>query len=306
MTNPYYPLPNPDPPVTIPPSSGYPAGGQLPSTPGSSPSKPTEVPDDSVWPLPEDTNIRRNKGKYLRFNCAVPNALHSNRLYKNIINGDPSAEPMYRERGFNETGMIVRDFAMNSRLDAANAGWASTVGNWGFQFHFNPTEFSESYTAPMGIAYADFIRDIAVNPLLVMSVHTGSTIHFNVLLARNEDMRILLRDDWSQQYPLLNRPTEEDRSEILARGTQYDLEYLFRVVNLDPVNTWREPTSDWGMLMGTPVMISLGDSLGCRKFRAVLTNVNVQHQQYAPGMIPVYTIVQFAAQRITDMYGVER
>jgi hypothetical protein len=288
------------------PSSGsnYPAAGGTGDT--ATPSAPADTGESNVWPLPEDTNLRRNKGKYLRFNCAIPNALQSSRLYKKPNYEDPSAAPMYRESGFNEKGMIVRDFAMNARLDAANAGWASTVGNWGFQFHFNPTEFSESYSAPMDIAYADFIRDIAVNPLLVMSVHTGSTIAFNLLLARREDMAILLRDDWQQQYPLLNRPTEEDRSEILARGTQYDLEYLFRVVNLDPVNTWREQTSDWGMLMGTPVMISLGDSEGCRKFRAVIMNMNVQHQQYAPGMIPVYTIVQIVAQRITDMYGVER
>lgn len=283
-----------------PGAGGYPAAVTPPTT---NPTSPTVV--DPNLSLERNTNIRWNNGSPLKFNCAIPNVLHSSSLYRAPVD-TTSGKPIYRENGFNERGMIVRDFNMNDRLAMADQGWASTTGNWGFQFHFNPPDVIESFAAPMGIDYAGFILDIAKNPLLVTSTQTGASVQFNLLLARAEDMRILSRDDWQAHYPLLNRPTEADRSMILAKGTQYDLEYLFRVVNLDPVMTWRGETSDWGMLMGTPVVVSLGDSDGCRKYRGSLASVGVQHQQYAPGMVPVYTIVQINLTRITDMYGMDR
>jgi murein DD-endopeptidase MepM/ murein hydrolase activator NlpD len=290
--------PAPSYPINTPDWANPPTGEV--TQPGTSPTAPVE---GEAYPLPGDTNLRRQDGAYLKFNAAIPTQLHSQSLYKGRVPYGNGAKPIYREAGFNERGMIVRDFNMNERLKAADSGWASTSGRWGFQFHYNPSEIQESFTAPMDIAYADFIRDIAANPLLLMSCNTGATITVKLLLSRAEDMRVLLRDDWQQQYPLLDRPTEEDRAEILARGTQYDIEYLFRVINLDPVNTWREETSDWGMLMATPVIMSVGDSEGCRKYRGIVASMSVQHQQYAPGMIPVYSFLSINFLRTTDMYG---
>lgn len=246
--------------------------------------KEVELQSSSV--VPDD--IRQG----VRFNAAIPTHMMAVGYTKEASRK-------------NRVGAIMRDFNMRERLTAIN-GWTRAEENWGFRFHYNPSSVQEVFSPPMGMDYVGFIMDIADNPLLLVSTQTGAQVNFEVLLLRRADMVVLNQPDWASQYPEWGRPSVEDREEILNKGTQYDIEHFFRVVNLDPVLTWRnERTSDWGMMMATPLIISLGDSDGCRMYRGQVQSLSVQHRMYAPGMIPVYSSLSFSIIRIPDMYGAE-
>lgn len=252
-------------------------------------------------PLPPK-NIRMRGDEYLKFNAPVPLSLRNTKLYGQKDEAKWGAS-IYAKDQFNGVGMIVRDFNMEKRLQAANSGWGKTTEANGFQFHFNPANLVETFTLPKNIDYLGFIRDIVRNPLLLQSNESGSAVSFKLLLARHEDMWILRREDWRDFY--VGQMGEEDRQAILEKGTQYDLEQLFRVVNLDPFETWRGMTSDWGMMVPTPIIVSFGDSVGCRKMRGTITSLQVDHQMYDPGTRPVYTWVTVTMSRIPDMYDME-
>ena len=244
------------------------------------------------------SNIRYVGKTPVVFNAGIPMTSRAKDYSKAKSNS------LYRKNRHNAPGMIVRDFNMNSRLTDAGGGWGGTKTPWGFQFHYNPTNFAEAYVPPTDIDYIGFMQDIANSSVFTLPTSTGASIQFDILLNRREDMAILRRDNWRDFYEASERPTTKDREDILAKGTQYDLEYFFRVVNLDPIDSWNgESTSDWGLLMGMPVIVSMGDSEGCRKFRGQVMNLSVTHMQYAPGMIPVYTKVAFSIARWPDMFG---
>lgn len=307
MTNSAYP-PGGPPASDGSANSGYPAN----PNPGGAPYVPpgsevvTSPEKKPAEPAPTETPINSNPADGVIFNAPVPKSLRNTRqFYPNWEKTNRYGGSQYiKKHGLNGTGFIVRDVSMNDQLkNAATNGWAKAVESWGFQFHFNPSTFSESFTPPDGMDWAGFLQDIAFNPMLIQGHQGNSQISFQILLARMEDQKLLLREDWKSLYDGGFTFDNEDRQEILETGTQYDIERFFRVVNLDPVMTWRGKTSDWGMMMAIPVMVFLGDSTGSRKFRAQISSFSIQHQLYVPGMIPVYSQINIAMQRIPDPYG---
>ena len=268
------------------------------------PKEPEKAPDEDKNKEVNPVDVSKiNPAEGVIFNAPVPNTIRNVRqMYPSWSNRNYHGGSKYMPRhGLNGPGFIVRDVSMNQQLKDAQNGWAKAQELWGFQFHFNPSTFSESFSPPDGLDWAGFLQDIAMNPMFIQGHQGNSQIQFQILLARFEDMRILLREDWKSFYDTAVMG-QDDRQEILEYGTQYDIERFFRVVNLDPVMTWRGKTSDWGMMMAIPVMVFLGDSVGSRKFRAQIQSFNIQHQLYTQGMIPVYSQITINMNRIPDPY----
>jgi cell wall-associated NlpC family hydrolase/lysophospholipase L1-like esterase len=199
----------------------------------------------------------------------------------------------------NPRGFIVRDPSIQKNF-AGNSGWQSFETPYGFQFSFNPDSFTESYTAPSDGDPIRMMIDMAKGaPLL--AANDMATVTFKLLLARFEDMRILKNENWAQHYPP-NSITEAQRKAILKYGTQADIEYLFRLCNGEPQDTWRGKTSDWGMMLPTLSIVSLGDSPGARKIRGYITSIGYDHKVLIAGMIPVYTELAITFNRLVDSY----
>lgn len=178
---------------------------------------------------------------------------------------------------------------------------------YGFRFHFNPTEYSEMYSNTSGVDPIGFLRMLHQRDLPVMSKQTGATGNVELLLSRVDDIRILRRPDYQDYYtagtfaPRLPI-TDEQRDEILSRGTMADLEYLFRVINGKRWKTWWSTydTADWGIFLPRPVIISVGDYEHSQRFRVLVSSMSINHVVFAPGMVPVITTVSMSLERLFD------
>lgn len=203
---------------------------------------------------------------------------------------------------FNGEGRIVVDPVVFKALqESESSGWVKRKARSGFRFLFNPPSFTESYVRPNDINYVAYLQTLSKLDNPPATVNTGAQIGLSLLLARNEDVRILRKTNFRDYYPP-NSINDAQAKAIREYGTMADIEYLFRVANGEPFATWHGPTSNWGMLIPTAVAVSIGDSPGARKFRGVIQNISWVHQQFAPGMVPVYTELTLSITRIPDNY----
>lgn len=201
----------------------------------------------------------------------------------------------------NDLGFLVRDPVFMSQIGAPESdNWRHWGTNYGFRFLYNPTTFNETLIAPPHGDPMMMLRDVQIGAIPA-SIDTGSGINVSLLLYRGEDLPLLQRSDYASFYPA-NKITEQQRDDILQRGTQADLEYLFRMCNGDPLDTWHGVSSDWGMLMPTLLVLSLGYSAGNRKIRGRISNLGWTHRLFAPGMVPILTEVSLQFSRQSDSY----
>jgi hypothetical protein len=110
---------------------------------------------------------------------------------------------------------------------------------------------------------------------------------------------------------------EEERYGLLNRGTEYDLEFLYRCLNGDPEeNTMLldenyganighkeyRRSSDIGYITGIPLWMYLGPNL--RYFGSV-TGLNVTHKIFDLNMVPMLTVVSVDFTRYPAQFNVE-
>lgn len=205
-------------------------------------------------------------------------------------------------REFNAPGFIIADPKIMTEVDKVTQGqstWVTNETKYGFRFHFNPEVYAERYARQMDVNWLSYLQTLAQSSIPPASSYTGTTLTLNLLLARRDDVRICAREDYADFYTTI---TPEDRELIRTMGTMYDLEYLFRVINGDPMETWHGTSADFGFMMNRAVVISVGNSPGARKLRGIINNMGWTHQQFAPGMVPVYTQLTLNISRIPDLY----
>ena len=215
----------------------------------------------------------------------------------------PQSQPVsLKQGGPNREGFIVADPVVLNSINSQEA-WIARRSKYGFRFLYNPTTFVESYTRPMDVNYVAYLQGLSELTNMPAMVNTGSTLNFTLFLSRSEDMRVLRQPGWEAAYS--TGITPQQRDDILRKGTMADIEYLFRITNGEPFDTWHGTTSNWGMLIPMAVNVFMGDSAGARKIRGVIQNISWVHQQFAPGMIPVYTELAVTITRIPDNYFTE-
>ena len=179
------------------------------------------------------------------------------------------------------------------------AKWQMFDTNYGFRFLYNPDSFSEAYSGEMTSDPIQTMIDVAKGAIPM--VGTGITVQFKLLLSRFEDMQLLKQTNWADFYPP-GAMNDEQRDLILKYGTMADIEYLFRMVNGNPQDTWHGNTADWGMLIPTPTIVSFGDTVGSRRLRGYINSIGYDHKMLIAGMIPVYTELNIVFNRLIDSY----
>lgn len=174
---------------------------------------------------------------------------------------------------------------------------------YGFRFLMNPTTYGEGYTNTPGTDVVEFARAYASSKVPMLGKQTGASMTLELFLTRVDDMRILRRDNWKDYYPDTASMTEDDRKAILTRGTMNDIEYLFRLSNGKQFETWWSAgmkTSDWGVFLPAPVIVSIGDSKGSQRIRGIMGGLSITHDLFAPGMVPIITRISLNIERMVD------
>jgi hypothetical protein len=208
----------------------------------------------------------------------------------------------------NNLGMIYQD--PDTVTNVAKVYGSTVQKFWGFRFMFNPTFVSYSMSASNTV---DWTRGNPNNAVLITD-GVGGTINLRLVLDRVADMNTMRRWDLegkkeleTGRYPINLTPEQCDG--ILYRGTEYDLEYMFRVFNGNPEKSTllgnpkgslEMSTANLGYVTSLPFVLKLNDQ---QRYKVILTGLNVQHDLFTHDMIPVRTLIDFSVERIPDFYS---
>lgn len=166
------------------------------------------------------------------------------------------------------TGEIVAVFEQGSlKTDAEISKWYARKTNWAFRFLYNPANFRVSTQI-----------NAAATPTLIDPARffgQQQAIGFQLYLNRTAELNHGIQN--------------VDYREILAAGTQYDVNYLYKVVNGD--------AGDVGFLVNTLVRIVFGPSIFYEGF---ITNIDVQHTHFNARMTPMQSLVDITMTRVTQ------
>lgn len=180
--------------------------------------------------------------------------------------------------------------------EASNA--ALSTNKYGFQFMWNPETFSQDTAVNMSVTPSGSDPTIALTGFAA----ANSTMSFTLRLDRTNDFAcanniFLAKKDLSDVakfYTTGNSDKSNSKSsasklsDLLAYGTEADLEYLYKTVNGTGFkNVAGRSTSNIGYLMPALIRIDLGQ----QKFVGVVSSVGVNHLAFTRDMVPIRTDV---------------
>lgn len=177
------------------------------------------------------------------------------------------------------------------------------TGLFGFRFLYNPTTISYNNSVDTSI-------DWILNQQDPSRFFGGNmTISFDLYLNRIADLASLQKISGTvyidpEDYP--GFPISPDVADNLYyRGTEYDIEYLYRTINGSPVPTSLTTrglaTSDFGYITGSPVWIHLHNNL---RFKGSLVSMNVTHVSFSDRMVPMLSVVNLSFIRYPELEGI--
>jgi len=223
------------------------------------------------------------------------NALHSNRRGR-----------IFLARKYNGT---------TSTTDAKTGKKANTVGNYnsnyGFQFLWNPETFTQNTSVNWGITPSQ--NDATA--MLTGLVTANSTIDLTLRIDRTNDFaaaksmytKVTNAADEARNYMNITalakyyakgqapgssldfaNNMEAKITDLLKRGTEADLEFLYKTINGDGYkSTWGTTTSNISFLLPTIIRLDLGP----QRLVGMIQSVNVSHLAFTREMIPIRTDV---------------
>lgn len=265
-------------------------------------------PFSSSKPIDIDQATRTNPpNHYVTRDVSYFNKVKSN-IQKDL--GKPRASSDYII-AYDKLDLLKADVTNAGRLgmifqDRASATALNGPGNadkpWGFRFAYNPTTIS--YSTAMDTSIDWMLADKDPANYIGGNVSIGFTLYLN----RMPDMTELAgkkgkSGTYGKNYPRELR--EEEIQGILNRGTEYDIEFLYRVLNGDPrpsnntlltYNVGGKPavTSDFGYITGTPVWLKIHNNL---RYKGSIASVSVNHVIFNELMVPMFSTVDITMVR---------
>jgi hypothetical protein len=240
----------------------------------------------------------------------------------NYSNSDTFIQPLAAfadsediKNGFkqNRRGYIIQTVdgakALNTNPDKLKdkVGTYTKSHRWGFRFTYNPQSFSYSTTASNSVDWTLGSKD----PAVLLAGNQNVTIQ--LYLNRIPDLKYLrMTNPKINQTSVYGRELADSEIQgILNRGTEYDIEFLYRVVNGDPLTqasllNYDGVTSDFGYTTGVPCWLALSENL---RFFGSVSGFSVNHIMFDLNMVPMLSIVDINFQRYpalfnkTNIYG---
>ena len=201
-----------------------------------------------------------------------------------------------------DNGIIIDRTTVRGRLGALYTDpWMMDVGGgfvgknrWGVQFHYNPTSITVSGQADPSIAALTIGQSGSILGNGTISV--SLELYFNRIYD--------LSDPSGSNYPTKLSKTPEDQLRYIQQfGTEYDIEYLYRVCNGDPRNVrgLSHKTADFGFLTQSLVRLDLGPF----KYIGTISSMEIDHLLFTPTYIPTFTKVSisFLRQITVEEFG---
>ena len=201
--------------------------------------------------------------------------------------------------------------SLNRAYKKAAKQVSGTTGNnnlWGFRATYNPTTFSYSTAANTDVDWTLGAKD----PAILLA--GNQTVSFDIYLNRIADLNVVRPSTGtgpvagtSKMYP---RPLEvEESNGIYYRGTEYDLEFLYRVITGDPEkkNLLLSPkyrnlggvTADLGYTTAVPCWLYLNENM---RYYGSVASIQVNHVMFDLRMVPMLSVVTltFARYPVAD------
>jgi hypothetical protein len=178
---------------------------------------------------------------------------------------------------------------------------------YAFQFHYNPTSISMTYsgTPPVDVGLMVSNND----PFNLLGQNgSQSTVDFDLVLNRVSDFKYYGTDgrikseyrNSSIYSPRMPKDAAEEK-EIYNKGTMYDVEFLLStVIGFKSNTSLRGNTADLGWLTGRPVKLSLGKSL---QYVGAIDGFSVNHTMFDVRMVPIFSTVKITMKRVPDFAG---
>jgi hypothetical protein len=186
-------------------------------------------------------------------------------------------------------GSIYQDSSTAANLNKKLKTGKTAV--YGFNFTYNPTTISYTTTANTPI-------DWTLNASDPANILGGPTIlSFDLYLNRIQDVAELKTGKYRPgNYA---RPLSQDEQNGLKyRGTEYDLEFLYRIVNGSPTSTglisYKGETSDFGYITGTPFFLKIHENM---TYYGGLAGLSVNHVMFSKDMVPILSVVSVTINR---------
>lgn len=219
---------------------------------------------------------------------------------------------------FLERGRIFQDSNSAAVLNNVNTGGKTSKSagsnQWGFRFMYNPTTFSYSTQANNSIDWTLGSKDTAA--LLA----GNQTVSFQLYLNRVVDLSYLnllygpvtggsaTVPQMSMQAAYGRELSPNEIEGILNRGTEYDLEFLYRCLTGDPITNnpllndslRKTGSADIGYITGIPLWLYLNDNL--RYFGSV-SGLEVNHLIFNTEMVPTLSVVTVSFSRYPAQFG---
>ena len=289
-------------------------GTDTPDEKGSILTRPEQPTDALRWNPPPHIDARgvgyttRAGIDTSQFFSAKGQAIDSS-AFKNILDTYLGTRP--------ERGRIFQDAVTAKVMNIEKISKKTKTGNalqWGFRFMYNPEMITYENSDNSGVDWTYGSRDKSI--LLAGS----QTFSFDLLLNRIPDMSYLkvMTAPWTGSNTPATRQAsiqtsygreleEYEKQGILQRGTEYDIEFLYRVLTGDPLPNSlllekgsTQLTADIGYTTKVPVWLFLNENM--RLFGSV-SSISVTHRIFDQNMVPMLTRLSIGFTRYPAYEG---
>lgn len=202
-------------------------------------------------------------------------------------------------------GYIYQDDSTAQAVNGAGST-AGALNKWGFRFTYNPTNISYGTQSSSALDVTTFAKDpanlVGGNTVVQLELYLNRIVDFQDLTDPNLDIQ--------KSYPFKEHASSmsaEDINGILTRGTEYDLEFLYRVVNGDPrtndvLSDSTLASSDFGYITGVPFKLILHNDL---RYFCSIQSITVNHVMFTPSMVPILSVVSLSLIRYPGLTTAE-
>lgn len=206
-----------------------------------------------------------------------------------------------------ERGRIFQDANSAAVLNKSAQGLKNAVASkvavnqWGFRFMYNPTTFGYQSSSNNSVDWTLGQSD----PATLLS--GNSSVTFEVYINRIPDLKYLrLKNPKVSEKQVYGRDlTEVEKQGILNRGTEYDIEFLYRVLNGDPLSKslllkYNGVTSDFGYTTGVPCWLVMNENL---RYYGSVASFSVNHAMFDLNMVPMLSTVSITFARYPALWN---
>lgn len=220
---------------------------------------------------------------------------------------------------FAESGLPSLEDAVTA-AEAAAYQKGLSENKYGFQFLWNPESLSINTDLNLNVTpnTADIFKTVG------QAYPSMETMSIAIVLDRTNDFacfrglrnRSLTSLDYDvseltsgvQKFYSSNRFGKAPGSEayelrqLLRLGTVYDIEYLYKTINSNPLvpNFLGRNTADNGFLTPNAIGFQLGPTMNSIAYLGWVSTVNVQHVAFTEDMIPIRSIVNLTFNVLTN------